>query len=106
VQTPLLVIVGASVVLSVLGDALFVVKMRQSALWRALQEAGTPSPWVLVALPGLGSPRYLAFIMLRKYRTFLPPGSRLRLLGNVLYVLHWVVALGVPAIALRYMFNA
>lgn len=100
------IFIAACVVLSALGDVLFIVKLKQFAHGRALEEAGLPSPLVVSAFTPWGASRYLAFIMFRKYRGFLPPESRLRFLGNMLYVLHWLVVLGGPALAFRYGFSA
>jgi hypothetical protein len=79
-------IVG-TLVLTVVGDAWFIRALRTKSP-AAFAEAGQPGVWVVGLLPPMLSSRYCAFVVLRKYKQFLPPGSELRLAGNLLYVAH------------------
>ncbi len=74
-------------VVGVVGDGWFIRALRSESP-AAFVEAGKPNVWLAGFLPPMLSSQYSAFIIFRKYKHFLPPGSKLRLAGNLLYVAH------------------
>ena len=77
-------------VAAVIGDAAFVQLLRTKEP-RAFAAAGLPSVSGATFYSPLAMGQYFRFIVRREFRHFLAPGEGLRLLANVLYVLHVLV---------------
>jgi hypothetical protein len=87
-----------TVVAAVTGDALFVRALREREP-RAFAAAGCPGNAPLFQPQMLGP--YLVFILLRRYRRFLVPGTQLHAIATVLFVLH-VLIIGMAVVAIAY----